>query len=417
MTTKPDIVTRAEWGANESLAFRVARLRARQDGVRAPHRQRQRLHAPRRRPRSSAASTPTTPSRCTGATSATTSSSTATAPSTKAATEASPGRHRRPGARASTPGARASRSSAPSRSATPPSAAVTSLERLLEWKLDVHHVDPLGTGDAGLRLRPEVRDRAARDVPGHRRAPRRQLHRLPRRQAVRAAAQHPQGRGAHRSAQDLRLHRRGPGDQPQRRRRAATAPPSGSPSRRPPPGRLEIRDDAGVLVRHLTGDGTVVETTWAGRDDDGKLLPDGVYSLQADATSADGEARSATATLRLDTVAPRIASAARHAGPVQPQRRRAGRRRHARVPAGRGRDGARVSVVDADGERAAPRDGLGGRDHGRPEGRRGTAASRPRRASSRRRRAQATLLLELRDAAGNTTSAAPHRDRRPDAGA
>ena len=30
--------------------------------------------------------------------------------------------------------------------ATPPSAVVTSIERLLAWKLDVHHVDPLGTG-------------------------------------------------------------------------------------------------------------------------------------------------------------------------------------------------------------------------------------------------------------------------------
>ena len=30
-------------------------------------------------------------------------------------------------------------------SSTPPSAAVTSLERLLEWKLDVHHIDPQGT--------------------------------------------------------------------------------------------------------------------------------------------------------------------------------------------------------------------------------------------------------------------------------
>ena len=31
-------------------------------------------------------------------------------------------------------------------SATPPSKAVVSLERLLEWKLDIHHLDPQGTG-------------------------------------------------------------------------------------------------------------------------------------------------------------------------------------------------------------------------------------------------------------------------------
>ena len=60
-------------GRQRILALRVARLRARQDGLRAPHRQRQRLLRARRRPRSCAASMPTTPSRCTGATSATTS--------------------------------------------------------------------------------------------------------------------------------------------------------------------------------------------------------------------------------------------------------------------------------------------------------------------------------------------------------
>ena len=60
-------------GRQRVLALRVARLRRGQDGVRAPHGQRATATPPRRRPRSSAASTPTTPGRSTGATSATTS--------------------------------------------------------------------------------------------------------------------------------------------------------------------------------------------------------------------------------------------------------------------------------------------------------------------------------------------------------
>ena len=71
-------------------------------------------------------------------------------------------------------------------------------------------------------------------------------------------------------------------------------------------------------MRSQSGEGTVVETTWSGRDDAGKQLPDGVYYLQVDATSADGEARSATATLRLDTVPPEIKSAGVAPDPFSP---------------------------------------------------------------------------------------------------
>ena len=78
-------------------------------------------------------------------------------------------------------------------------------------------------------------------------------------------------------------------------------------------------------MRSLSGEGTVVETTWSGKDDDGKLQPDGLYSLQVDATSAEGEARSATATLRLDTVAAGDHERRRRARPLQPERRRPGR--------------------------------------------------------------------------------------------
>ena len=130
---------------------------------------------------------------------------------------------------------------------------------------------------------------------------------------------------------------------------------------------VEIRDAAGAVVRHMAGEGEVVETTWAGRDDNGKALPDGVYSLRADATSADGQARSATATLRLDTVAAQHRERRGRSGPVQPQRGRAGRRRHGDVRPERIRYGSRLRRRRRP-ERPPARDGLDGGDGRRADG-------------------------------------------------
>ena len=105
--------------------------------------------------------------------------------------------------------------------------------------------------------------------------------------------------------------------------------------------RLDIRNGDGTLVRHMTGEGKVVETTWSGGDDDGKLQPDGVYTVEAGATSVDGEARSATDDYPPGHGRARHRERDRRAGPVQPQRRRPGRCGRARLQAGRGRVGAR----------------------------------------------------------------------------
>ena len=101
-------------------------------------------------------------------------------------------------------------------------------------------------------------------------------------------------------------------------------------------------------MRHIGGEGSVVKTTWAGHDDDGTALPDGVYSLRADATSADGQARAATATLRLDTVPPRVESVAIAPDPFSPNGD--GQYDVATLAFVPGESGtARVSVVAADG--------------------------------------------------------------------
>jgi flagellar hook assembly protein FlgD len=62
----------------------------------------------------------------------------------------------------------------------------------------------------------------------------------------------------------------------------------------------------------------VVEVTWDGTDDAGEPLPDGVYTLRAEATSSAGAARAATGTVRLDTVAPRVGSVKVSPDPFSP---------------------------------------------------------------------------------------------------
>jgi flagellar hook assembly protein FlgD len=132
------------------------------------------------------------------------------------------------------------------------------------------------------------------------------------------------------------------------------------------------------------------------------LLPDGAYTLQVDATSADGTARPATATVRLDTEPPHLDSATVDPDPFSPN--------------GDGQDDvteigytpaeavqARVSVVDGDGNvlrrlgswtwvtasaQKAEWDGRilsGGKLTPAPEG-------------------AATVQIEIRDTAGNTTT-------------
>ncbi|MGE5228641.1 MAG: FlgD immunoglobulin-like domain containing protein [Deltaproteobacteria bacterium] len=285
---------------------------------------------------------------------------------------------------------------------TPPSRTVTALERLLEWKLDVHHIDPLGTGTlrcgygqkfaTGQRVTfPAVaghRDANYTDCPGGR-----LYAQLPTVRKVVARTGQPKIYGF--VVADPSISPDGDGVR-DRTTVGFTVSEVASWT-------VTISDAAGRLVRQLSGEGTEVETTWAGHDDEGTLLPDGVYTLRADATSASGVARPATATLRLDTVAPRIESATIGPDPFSPNGDgQADVTRLAFVPAESGT--ARVSVIGADdavlrrvtgwtsvtsaAQRAAwdGRVSSGSALEPAPEG-------------------EAILLIELRDGAGNTTSA------------
>ena len=282
--------------------------------------------------------------------------------------------------------------------ATPPSGALTALERLLEWKLDVHHVDALGTGTlvcgygqkfgTGQHVKfPAIaghRDANYTDCPGGR-----VYSQLPNIRKVVARTGQPKIYGF--IAGDPSISPNGDG--------VNDKVTIGFTVSQQAAWTVEIRSDSGMLVRHMTGEGTVVEETWGGRDDNGDALPDGVYSLQADATSAAGEARSATANVRLDTVPPKVESSGADPDPFSPN--------------ADGQDDAtsitytpseavqaRLSVVDAAGDVLRRVTGwksvTAGAHKVTWDGRVGAGAD-----VAPAPEGTATLLLEARDAAGN----------------
>jgi len=201
--------------------------------------------------------------------------------------------------------------------ATPPGAAVNALERLLAWKLDVHHVDPEGRATlvCGYGQKYATGQSVAFPViAGHRDAnytdcPGGKLYaRLPAiRKAVAAMGQpkiygfgvagayfSPDGDGVRDKAEV-----------------GFTVSEAAAWS-------IEIRDSSGVVVRRVSGQGTQGAATWDGNDDAGKVLPDGTYTLVAGAKNADGEARAATVDLHIDTTPPRLGSAEVAPSPFSP---------------------------------------------------------------------------------------------------
>jgi flagellar hook assembly protein FlgD len=286
--------------------------------------------------------------------------------------------------------------------ANPTSASLTSLERLLEWKLDVHHVDPQGKGTlvcgygqkyaTGQRVTfPAIaghRDANYTDCPGNR-----VYTELPDVRQVVARTGQPKIYGF--IPDEYAVSPNGDGVQDK-----VTL---GFTVSQQATWTLEIRDVTGNLVYHAGGDGTVIQTTWDGRDDNGKALPDGTYALSVEATSAAGVARPATSSVRLDTVRPKLSGVGVSPDPFN--------------PSGDGRDDvarvaytpseavqSRVSVVDAAGDAlrrvtpwtwvtATPQkaewDGRilsAGKLTPAPEG-------------------QAVIQVDIQDAAGNVTSA------------
>ena len=191
--------------------------------------------------------------------------------------------------------------------AAPSPAAVSSLERLLSWKLDLSHLNPCGTARIRCSTAEMYRVGQWVTVPvilGHRQVNYTEcpgdvlFGMLP---AIRKtvaglgdpkiftptaspAAFSPNGDGA-RDTATLKAVLSGP-DQ----------------------WAVAVSDASGTTVTHFSGTGSTIGVVWDGRDDAGRRLPDGSYLASFTARSANGTARPASVALRIDTVRPVISS-------------------------------------------------------------------------------------------------------------
>jgi flagellar hook assembly protein FlgD len=233
-------------------------------------------------------------------------------------------------------------------SATPPPAAVASLEQLLAWKLDVHHVDPLGTGTltCGYGQKFQTGERVTFPaIAGHRQAnftdcPGSTLYALL--PAIRrAVAGIGQPKIYSPTISNIAISPNGDGVQD-----STTVAFTMSEAA---DWAISIRDAGGALVRQATGNGTSASLTWDGTNDQGTLLPEGTYSLIATATSASGEARPVTADILVDLSPPSLMSVAVAPAAFNPDVDPASDHSTLTfVPSENGR--ARVSILDAGGK-------------------------------------------------------------------
>lgn len=189
----------------------------------------------------------------------------------------------------------------------PPAAAVASLERLLAWKLQIHGVDPLGT--AVMTAGATEKFIEGQQVPfpviaGHRQAnytvcPGDAFFRiLPAIRSAVAGADLP--RISDFAVSGSEISPNGDGVLDGVRVTYAISETADW--------RVELRRPGGAVVRTFSGSGTTAAFTWDGRGKNGSVVPDGSYTLTASADSAFGAAQVVTATIVVDTVAPTFVS-------------------------------------------------------------------------------------------------------------
>ena len=187
----------------------------------------------------------------------------------------------------------------------PSTAALSSLEHLLAWKLDLSHLNPLGTARALCQTTQKYRAGQWVSLPvisGHRQVnytdcPGTVLFgMLPSiRKAVAGigdpkiysptatpAAFSPNGDGVRDTVQ---LH----------------AGLSSSDA-----WTITLSDASGAVVTRFSGTGPAASAVWNGRDAAGERVPDGTYVASFAASDANGTARPAKAAVRIDTVSPQI---------------------------------------------------------------------------------------------------------------
>jgi len=231
----------------------------------------------------------------------------------------------------------------------PPAAALAALEKLLTWKLRIHHLDPRGTARLTCYASEKYAYGARVSFPviaGHRQAnhtecpgnifypllPTVRLEAAGRPQApiialVRASPVRfsPNGDGAV-DTTSLSL--------------SLTKTASWS---------VELRDAGGERLGSYSGDGDFAEVRWPGTGADGRNYPDGVYAAVVSASSSLGNAAPNTVRITIDTVAPELTSADVRPGTFSPNGDGCSDTVKVRYVLAE-RCATRVSILDADGK-------------------------------------------------------------------
>ncbi len=191
----------------------------------------------------------------------------------------------------------------------PPAQVVTALERLLAWKLSTHGLDPKGT--AKLICGATQKFNSGAEVPfpvvaGHRDAnytecPGARLYALLPAIRTNVARRVGTAVAASLSAATPLISPNGDGVLDKARLDVKiTAAASW---------RITLRASGGGALRSWSGQGASASVNWDGSAG-GKLVADGVYALELTATSAAGATAGATRTITVDTTAPRLTRAA-----------------------------------------------------------------------------------------------------------
>ncbi len=193
--------------------------------------------------------------------------------------------------------------------AAPPAEAVAALERLLAWKLAVHGLHPAGTARLTCGATEKYKNGAVVTFPviaGHRQAnytecPGAALYALL--PTVRTAVARRMGATvvASLSASPAVISPNGDGILDQTRLDVSITTAADW--------RLTLRDAAGDAVASWSGQGATAVVTWSGTSG-GADVPDGSYTAQLTATAPTGEAAAVTQTITVDTTAPRLTSVA-----------------------------------------------------------------------------------------------------------
>ena len=190
----------------------------------------------------------------------------------------------------------------------PPAEAVTSLERLLAWKLGIHGLDPARTAKLTCGAAEKYAAGATVTFPviaGHRQAnytecPGDALYALL--PAIRADVAKRAGTAvvASLTANTSLISPNGDGVLDAAALHVGLTATAAW--------QLVVRDEAGRTVVSWSGDGASADVTWRGTSGDGDV-PDGAYTVRLTATPAGGEPAVASTEITVDTTAPRLAGA------------------------------------------------------------------------------------------------------------